>query len=194
MATVNRSFTLEEETFRKLEAYASFECINKSRAVDKILSRFLNVEAKEILADTPYTPPPPPPPRHQLTEEERIREWEWRKDMVERGDFGTHFAEEDPIVDLPPEVPCIYLTPDGLPRDFRLFPGEVRLKDARIRKADGTIVGPSYPPEPGEERKEETYEEWLKRTSEPQATKKKSEEDIEYDQAIADSIKEAFGG
>ena len=117
MSTKNQSFTIDEEVLYKLGVYARTETISKSSAVNKILKRFLNVEVKISLADTPYEKPPVVVQK-TMTEEERLEDWEWRKGMVNQGKFPTYMAEEYPrtIRDYTMEKD-VYLTPDGKPSD-----------------------------------------------------------------------------
>lgn len=115
MGTKNQSYTIEEETIYKLGVFAGIENISKSRAVNKILDRFLNVEVKISLTDTPYEKKVPVI-QPEMTPEEYKKDWEWRKKMVEEGKFPVHMGDEFPVVELE-DRKDIYLTDDGLPSD-----------------------------------------------------------------------------
>lgn len=49
------------------------------------------------------------------TEEGRLKDWEWRKGQVEKGELSTNMAEEYPNVNV--EGKAIYKTPTGMPRN-----------------------------------------------------------------------------
>lgn len=109
-----QSYTIEEDLICGLEKYSKEFMISKSRAVERALSRLLNLD--ENLSLTPA------PPASARTEEERLAEWEWRKKMVREGKFPTWMEEEYPRT---MRDPCmekdVYLTPDGLPSDCVIF-------------------------------------------------------------------------
>ena len=110
MKTKNQSYTLDEEVIYKLGVFAKGENISKSSAVNKILGRFLSVEVKVSLADTPYEKKLVAPVI-VVTEKERLADWEWRKGMVAQGKFPVHMGEEYPT-DLPPGMQLVFLTPE----------------------------------------------------------------------------------
>jgi hypothetical protein len=112
MKTKNQSFTINEEVLYKLGVFAKTQCISKSSAVNKILGRFLSIEVKSDLADSPYEKPPVIDNTVKFTEEERLVDWEWRKKMVNEGKFPTYMADEYPqtMRDYG-TTPDIYLTP-----------------------------------------------------------------------------------
>ena len=108
-----QSYTLSEITIDRLERFASANCISKSRAMEKILDRFLLVEAPPLInpADIPYEKPPVVE-QHMQTEVERLWDWEWRKKMVAQGKFAIHMADEYPVVE-DPNRKNVYNTKDG---------------------------------------------------------------------------------
>jgi len=108
MATKNQSYTMDKEVLFKLTAYANAECISKSRAVNRILSKFLNLKIIDEIEKKKSKP---------QTEEDRLKDWEWRKKMVTEGKFSVRMGEEYPRMDNP-DIEEIYLTPDGLPSDI----------------------------------------------------------------------------
>ena len=105
MSKKNQSFTIEEGVIDLLNEFASKECISKSYAVEKILERVLVVElGKEFVKkvstlDTPYVKPEVKPmPERVVTEEDHLKDWEWRKQMVADGRMHNYMAEEFPRI------------------------------------------------------------------------------------------------
>lgn len=106
-----QSYTIDEDIICLLEEYAKKSMISKSRAIERILSNFLNSEIK--IEQPMYVIP-----EKNRTEEQRLAEWEWRKRMVKEGKFPTWMGEEYPRTMRDPERERdVYLTPDGLPSD-----------------------------------------------------------------------------
>lgn len=108
-----KSYTLSDITINRLERFADANNISKSRAIEKILDRFLLIESPALInpADIPYEKPPVVE-HHTQTIAEHLEEWEWRKNMVKQGKFPVHMADEYPILEYPNRKD-VYLTTDG---------------------------------------------------------------------------------
>ena len=136
MSKKNQSFTIEEGVIDLLNEFASKECISKSYAVEKILERVLVVElGKEFVKkvstlDTPYVKPEVKPmPERVVTEEDHLKDWEWRKQMVADGRMHSYMAEEYPNIptDASPFI-------EGAPKPTEEDESETPLGDAIVAK------------------------------------------------------------
>jgi hypothetical protein len=85
------SFALDEELKEKMKEYQKTRSISLARIIELSLNQFLKEvelkkqEKKNIINNT-----------LPMTEEERIADWEWRKEQVERGHFPKEMALEYP--------------------------------------------------------------------------------------------------
>lgn len=101
-------FNLDVELKDRLNSAAKKKYTNSSILLNQILCSWLDEfeqipEKEKVVVE-----------KHIQTEEERLRDWEWRKSMVEQGKFPVHMAEEYPVVELPSSLrKDIYLTSDG---------------------------------------------------------------------------------
>ena len=103
-------FNLDQELKDRLADASKKKYTNSSNLLNQILSEWLNnfeglVEEAKPEKKSSYVP---------MTEEQRLEEWEWRKNMVEQGKFPVHMADERPVVELPKSLrQDVYKTTDG---------------------------------------------------------------------------------
>lgn len=129
-------FNLNIDIKERLDRLATKKNTKMSPLLNKILEEWLDKEegvVREIKKQQVI---------EKLSPEELQENRAWELYMVERGDFHHGWAEEPARPDLSPEEKPVYLTPDNLPRDGRLFEGETLippapptpLADARIER------------------------------------------------------------
>lgn len=108
-------FNLDVELKERLAKASKKKYTNSSVLLNQILSKWL--DAFEGIKEKPQKVAPPRP---QQTEEDRIKDWEWRQKMVLHGKLPEHMGDEYPIVDRPPEFVPVYLNEDGKVNDAPL--------------------------------------------------------------------------
>jgi len=107
----------------------------------------------------------------ELPPEEVLEMRNWELSMVARGDYHQGFAEDPVRCELSPEETEIYLTPDNLPRNGRLFEGETEI--------------PALAPTPlAEAKRKQRLEEAAKEETTEEM------EDREFDESLAMSLAE----
>jgi len=174
-----QSLTIDEQTVLKLEKFAKDNLISKSRAAEKILSRFLSVEYPVELtsADSVYEKVVIPK-SVPLTKEEYEEQRAFERSMVNRGEWHQGFLEEPPRCELAPHETAIYNTPDGKVRDGRLFEGET----------EKPPMAPTPLLDARREREKKEREE-MEKEGEKEETQQEME-DREFDESLAMSIAE----
>jgi len=84
-----QSYTLDLGTVELLKTYANTNSISNSRAVEKILEKFFKAEGLDGVK---------PEVERVVTEEDHLKDWEWRKQMVADGRMHNYMAEEFPRI------------------------------------------------------------------------------------------------
>jgi len=160
------SLNLDVENKERLEKIAIARHTKVSPLLNKILGEWLDeaegkvaeVEKEEVRIA-------------ELPPEEVLEMRNWELSMVARGDYHQGFAEDPVRCELSPEETEIYLTPDNLPRNGRLFEGETEI--------------PALAPTPlAEAKRKQRLEEAAKEETTEEM------EDREFDESLAMSLAE----
>jgi len=99
-------FTISPDVGEQLSSYSKSKTWSMSIVVEKALKAFLGpVVIKEKVTSVP---------RQEITEEERLADWEWRKQQVKDGKLPVGMEVEYP---KDKEGPDVYLTPEKVQED-----------------------------------------------------------------------------